>query len=166
MPARQQYTAFLQEILGFVCLRQADLDGQYRDFWRPDFTSASPLMIKYLKTISLKRCETGESGEWYSNITSGFVDRPACTISRIVELKSAKVYRAADELWLVIQRSGRPSETVLPIRGVGEFNASEDLQRSLTASPFARVYAFTAMGLFGWEKISGNWQLQAGRHFS
>jgi hypothetical protein len=162
VPARQQDKAFLQEILEFVCLRQTDLDGQYRAFWRPDFTSASPLMIKYLKDISLKRCETGEVEEWQSNVMSGFVDSPAHTISRIVERKSAKVYRILNELWLVIERSGRPSEMILPISGVDEFNTNAALQRSLIASPFARVYVFTAMGLFVWEKIYGEWELQNG----
>jgi hypothetical protein len=115
-------------------------------------------MIKFLEIICLRRCGIGETGYWDSNITGGFVQRPATTVARIVKGKSGKSYRLADELWLVIQRSGLPSETVLPIRRVAEFNENSELQESLAASPFMAVYVFTAMGLFGWHRAASKWQ--------
>jgi len=78
-------------------------------------------------------------------------------ISRIIVEKSEKQYRLTDELWLVVQGSQRPSETILAINGVSEFNARPDLQEILAASPFSRVYIFTAMGLFQWGPDGGKW---------
>ncbi len=127
------------------------------DFWWSDFTS--PLMIKYLQAVVLKCCERGE---WDSNLTAGFVDPPAGTIARIVAEKSAKTYRPTDELWLVIQDSHWPSEMVLPINGACELDDNPDLQMNLTTSHFSRVYAFTAMGLFRWDRSGGKWKLNAG----
>jgi hypothetical protein len=160
VPNRLQHIAFLREILEFVCTRQNGLSGEYVAFWNYEFPSTLPLMIQLLRIICLRRCGTGENGDWDSDITGGFVDRPAGTIARIVEQKSAKAndYKPASELWLVIQRSGRPSEMVLPIGGVAEFNESVELQKSLDASPFARVYVFTAMGLFGWQRTHNKWE--------
>jgi hypothetical protein len=45
----------------------------------------------------------------------------------------------------------------LPIKGVREFLAHNPLSENLYNSPFARVYAFTAMGLFSWYRGRG-WQ--------
>lgn len=152
VPPRRERGNFFCEILEFIRERGQTIAGEYVDFWCHEFTS--PLMIKYLQAIVLRR---GERGMWDSNITAGFVDRPAETISRIVAEKSAKAYRPADELWLVIQRSHRPSEMVLPVNGASEFDASLNLQKSLKDSPFSRVYAFTAMGLFQWDRNDGRW---------
>jgi hypothetical protein len=152
VPPRRERAEFFCEILDFVRTNGHGIGDEWADFWWYDLTS--PLMIKYLKAIVLRR---GERSAWDSNITAGFIDRPADTISRIVAEKSTKNYRPADELWLVIQRSHRPSEMVLPISGVSELNASLDLQSNLTASPFSKVYAFTAMGLFLWDRNGGGW---------
>lgn len=153
IPPRRERAKFFCEILEFVRLKGHRIGNEYADFWPHEFTS--PLMTKYLKAIVLRRCERSE---WDSNITAGFIDCPADTISRIVAEKSSKSYRPADELWLVIQRSHRPSETVLPINGVSDLDASSNLQKNLMASPFSRVYAFTAMGLFHWGRNSGKWR--------
>jgi hypothetical protein len=152
VPSRRERADFFCEILEFVRSNGCRIGDEWADFWCYELTS--PLMIKYLKAIVLRR---GERSEWDSNITAGFIDRPADTISRIVAEKSTRNYRPADELWLVIQRSHRPSEMVLPISGVSELDASLDLQRNLTASPFSKVYAFTAMGLFLWDRNGGAW---------
>jgi hypothetical protein len=152
VPPRRDRDTFFCEILEFVRENEHGIGDEWADFWQYQLTS--PLMIKYLKAIVLRR--SGRS-EWDSNITAGFIDRPAATISRIVAEKSSRNYRSSDELWLVIQRSHRPSEMVLPISGVSELNASLDLQRNLTVSLFSRVYAFTAMGLFLWNRDSGGW---------
>ncbi len=152
VPSKRERAAFFCEILDFVRKNGIGIGDDWASFWRHEL--ASPLMIKYLKDIVLKR---GERSEWVSNITAGFVDRPADTISRIVVDKSKGKYRPTDELWLVIQRSHRPSEMILPISGVSEFDASLDLQRNLMASPFSKVYTFTAMGLFQWHRNGGRW---------
>jgi hypothetical protein len=163
VPPRNRYEEFCQEILQFIRSRQDSVSAEPEVFGISDFTS--PLMRKHLKAIEglvLKRCERDE---WDSNITAGFVDSyPACTISKIVSKKTelAKAYRKADELWLAIGQSGQLSETVLPINGACDFDASPDLQDSLLSSPFSRVYVFTAVGLFQWDKREGNWQRIAG----
>jgi hypothetical protein len=114
-------------------------------------------MVKYLKHIV---ANIHEDGEWDANKNFGFVNRPAPTIARIIADKARKVksYRHTDEIWLVIERSGRPSETVLPIRGITEFNENPQMREHLANSPFSRVYVFTAMGLFSWYR-GGSWQL-------
>lgn len=162
VPSRRQYEEFCQEILQFVCSKKGEVSAESVVFGVSDFTS--PLMRMHLKAIGglvLKRCERDE---WDSNITAGFVDsHPVCTISKIVAKKTilAKTYRRTDELWLVIGQSGRLSEMVLPINGASEFDASLDVQESLSSSPFSRVYVFTAMGLFRWDKRDGKWQPNA-----
>jgi len=163
VPLRNQYEEFCQEILQFIRSRQESVSAEPEVFGISDFTS--PLMRRHLKAIGglvLKRCERDE---WDSNITAGFVDsHPARTISKIVAKKTvlAKAYRRADELWLVIGQSGQLSEMVLPITGACDFDANPDLQESLFSSPFSRVYVFTAMGLFQWDRREGNWQQIAG----
>ena len=69
--------------------------------------------------------------------------------------------RDAGPLEAATGQSGKPSEMVLPINGASEFDASLDVQESLSCSPFSRVYVFTAMGLFRWDKRDGKWQLNA-----
>lgn len=150
IPPRRERSVFFREVLEFV--RRTQINDEYVDFWRGEITSS--LMSKYLKDIVLRRCE---HGHWDSNITAGFIAVPAETISRIVTEKSAKQYRPADELWLVIEGSHRPSEMILAIRGVSELNASPDLLENLTESPFSRIYAFTAMGLFRWDRNGAKW---------
>jgi hypothetical protein len=158
VPPKKEHDAFFQEILQFVRSRQNAVSAEGAAFWMPDFQS--PLMKKYLKDMTLRRCECGE---WDSSITAGFVGRPACTISKIVATKtnSAEAYLKADELWLVVGQSGLLSEMVLPINGASELDKCLDLQEGLLSSPFSRVYVFTAMGLFQWDKSEGNWQLNA-----
>jgi hypothetical protein len=152
IPPRRERDVFFREVLEFVRGTGCRIGNEYVDFWRGEITSS--LMSKYLKDIVLRRCERGQ---WDSNMTAGFIAVPAETISRIVTEKSAKQYRPADELWLVIEGSHRPSEMILAIRGVSELNASPDLLENLTASPFSRVYAFTAMGLFRWDRNGAKW---------
>jgi hypothetical protein len=150
IPPRRERNVFFREVLEFV--RRTRIGNEHVDFWRGEITS--PLMSRYLKDIVLRPCERGQ---WDSNMTAGFIAVPAETISRIVTVKSAKQYRPADELWLVIEGSHRPSEMILATRGVSELNASRDLLENLTASPFSRVYAFTAMGLFRWDRTGAKW---------
>ena len=156
IPPQQEYDVFFQEILEFVRSILGAVSEEFMVFGMSDFPSS--LMKKYLKPvggITLRRCD---GGEFDSNMTAGFVDScPARTISKIVVKKTAKAYRKADELWLVIGQSGRPSEMVLPISGSSEFNACLDLQESLSSSPFSRVYCFTAGGLLQWNKRDGKW---------
>ena len=150
-PGRERDT-FFSEVLEFVRSTGHRVGNEYADFWRGEITS--PLMNKYLKDIVVRRCERGE---WDSNMTAGFIVAPAETISRIVAEKSAKHYRPTDELWLVIERSHRPSEMLLATNGASELNASPGLQESLAASLFSTVYAFTAMGLLQWHRSNGKW---------
>jgi hypothetical protein len=166
VPPQEEYDLFLEEILRFVRSRQEAVSAEYVEFGMADFPS--PLMKKYLKPIRGITLRRGERGELDSNITAGYVDsHPASTISKIVSKKAekAKEYRKADELWLAIGQSGQLSEMVLPINGACDFDASPDLQESLLSSPFSRVYVFTAMGLFRWDKREGNWQLNTGKEF-
>ena len=74
------------------------------------------------------------------------LDDPDQVIAGIVADKSV-TYRKADEYWLVIDSSGLPSETALPINTVNKFNANHVLNFNLKSSPFAMVYCFTAIGL-------------------
>jgi len=113
-------------------------------------------MTKYLRDIV---ANIHKDAEWDSNKTSGFVEHPAPIISRIIADKTilVKTYRKTDEMWLVIERSSRPSETVLPIHGVHELNTEYSLRNNLDNSSFSRVYVFTAMGLFQWDRLGG-WQ--------
>lgn len=152
IPHRPERDTFFREVLEFVRSVGHRIGNEYVDFWRDEITS--PLMKKHLKDIVLRRCERGE---WDSNTTVGFIGGAAETISRIVAKKSSKRYRPADDLWLVIQCSHRPSEMILATGGVTELNASSDLHESLAASPFSRVYAFTAMGLLQWDRIGDEW---------
>jgi len=159
VPPKNKHARFLEEIQGFVQSIHHRIGIEYVDFWGPDFTS--PLMKQYLQAVVVRKCNRGE---WDSNLTAGFVDPPAGAIVRIVAEKSAKTYRSADELWLVIRDSHRPSEMVLAISGASELNANPDLQKNLAAGLFSRVYAFTAMGLFGWDRSGGTWKLSAGQY--
>jgi hypothetical protein len=154
VPPRHEHAKFFDEIREFVQSIDQDIGIEFVEFWRPSF--ASPLMKQYLQAIVLRR---SERSEWDSNLTAGFVDPPADIIAKIVADKSAKTYRPADEFWLVIADSGQPSEMILPIAGISEFNARLQLRKNLAISPFARVYAFTAMGLFCWDRPRDNWKL-------
>ncbi|MDR3738074.1 MAG: hypothetical protein P4L40_03550 [Terracidiphilus sp.] len=154
VPPQTEHDVFFQEVLQFVRLKRDALGGEGVAFWMPDFQSR--LIGKYLKDLILSR---GTCSKWDSNITYGFVDCPARNISKIVAEKTeaAIAYRPASEQWLVIAQNGRPSEMVLPINGAFEFETSPELKESLLSSPFSRVYVFTAMGLFQWDKGVGNW---------
>jgi hypothetical protein len=111
-------------------------------------------MSKYVKDIAIN---IHENAEWDSDAASkSLVDPPAGIISNIIKAKSVG-YRTADELWLIISSSGLNSEMILPIKGIGEFCEHNRLNENVANSPFARVYAFTAMGLFRWCRGRG-WQ--------
>jgi len=161
VPQQREYQSFFQEILQFICSRPGSVTENFTSFGATDFMSPmSPLMSKYLKPSNGLTLRKSEEGEWDSNLTAGIVDGfPAQTISKIVVNKAAKIYRKADELWLVIGQSGRPSEMVLPIRGSDELGESLELRESLVLSPFSRVYVLTAMGLIWWSRDKGSWQL-------
>jgi hypothetical protein len=148
IPCKKEHDQFFVEINEFISLHKNALTENLSPYSFDQFTS--PLMMKYLLYIA---ANIHESGEWDSNKTSGFVDRLAATVARIIATKASlvKSYRTTDEMWLVIQNSGRPSETVLPIHGITEF-ANPEIN-----SPFSRVYVFTAMGLFSWFR-GGEWQ--------
>jgi hypothetical protein len=154
MPPEREYEAFLEEIRDFIGLRLGQLGNYCTCFWRNEF--ASPLIKKYIDTIVVKR---SERSEWDANVTSGFLDKPVDTISKIVKRKSRKLttYRRADEYWLVIDNSHRVSEKALPIAGIAEFRTSRNLETSLKQTGFSRVYAYTAMGWLQWD-IIGDWQ--------
>jgi hypothetical protein len=154
IPPKEQYDQLFMEIRNFILLKQKDLSDCFSVYSRYQFTS--PLMVKYFRDILVN---IHKDGEWNSNKEFGFVNRPATTIAGIIGGKARKVksYRKTDEIWLVIQRSGRLSETVLPIGGITEFNENPELRDKLTNGPFSRVYVFTAMGLFQWDRLGG-WQ--------
>jgi hypothetical protein len=152
VPSRKEHIAFLQEFSLFVSARQDAIGSEFVEYWIPDFSSM--LMQQYLKALVVRR---HASGEWDSNLTGGFVDRPATRIATIVKEKTTKGYRVTDELWLAIQYSHRPSEMVLPVTGPSELDACPDLQRNLSSSPFSRVYVCSAMGVFQWFRKSGRW---------
>jgi hypothetical protein len=155
LPEKKEYSTFFQEIRDFVVAKKREITAQFAVYSSYQFTS--PLMTKYLTDIAVN---LHKSGEWDSNKTSGFVDRPANTIAKIISEKAskAKFYRKTQEIWLVIARSPRPSEFVLPISGIGEFSANVEIFESLKTAPFSRVYVFTAMGLFCWLQ-AGGWQV-------
>jgi hypothetical protein len=155
VPPRRSYHCFFQEIANFISSRK----GTYTDFWFDEFTL--PLMVKYLWAIVVKH---SDRSVWDSNLTAGFVDRPSSTISDIIDGKTIKAaeYRNTDELWLAIERSGKPSETILPIKGIDEFSSDSGLCETITNSPFSKVYVFTAMGLFQGDRDGGWHNVRAG----
>jgi hypothetical protein len=160
VPSRNEANDFLVEINDFICAKHNELRQTFTVYSSYQFTS-SPLMRKYIRDIGIN---VHDDAEWDSNMASGgFVDPPAAIISDIVKLKTVNKkrqtvsYRNADELWLIIDSSGRNSETNLPIKGVKEFYDHKFLNENLENSPFARVYTFTAMGLFSWHRGRG-WQ--------
>lgn len=154
LPGKNEYDTFFEEIRDFIVPKKTELTAQFTVYSFHQFTS--PLMMKYLSDIAVN---IHDNGEWDSNTTSGFVDRPANIIADIISDKALKIesYRKTGEMWLVIERSARPSETVLPISGIAEFSTNVEICKCMKASPFSRVYVFTAMGLFSWNQDSG-WQ--------
>lgn len=152
VPPSKERQLFLTEILDFIRLRRSELGPQYLVFSRHQFTS--PLMMKYLSDLCLCVCE---HADWDSNVTAGFLGRFDENVAGIVTKKSVKLYRQATELWLVIQCSGRISETMLPINGADDFNRNVVLRTNLHTGPFSKVYISTAMGWFQWDKV-GEWQ--------
>ena len=140
VPSRKEHAPFLQELFLFLGTKQEAIEGDFVEFWIPDFSSM--LMQQYLKALVVRR---HACGEWDSNLSGGFVDRPAARIATIVGEKATKTYRVTDELWLAIQYSHRPSEMVLPVTGPAELDACSDLQRNLASSPFSKVYSNTEL---------------------
>jgi hypothetical protein len=149
-PGRREHAAFLAEIAAFVRAHAHELGATDTDYWPPAF--ASPLMIKYLRTLCVRR---DAFAEWYSSIASGWVGRPDATLAEIVATKAAKTYRHTDELWLAIQCSHRISEIVLPLDGAADFDAVPELTASLRDGPFAKAYVLAVGGIFEWARSSG-----------
>jgi hypothetical protein len=121
VPQEKEYRNFLLEVKNFISSKHNEIGDTLRVYWNYEFTSPSPLMEKYLKYIAVN---IHENAEWDSDKASGgFIDPPAGIVARRVLAKSVKKgktinYRNAAELWLVIDSSGRNSETNLPIKGV------------------------------------------------
>jgi hypothetical protein len=154
VPSKSERPKFFAEIHEFVRSKRKMIGNQFVDCI--DYTS--PLMMKYLKPIGGIVMRVCEDYEWESNINYGFIlDHPDQAITGIVAAKSV-IYRNADEFWLVIDSSGLPSETALPINGVNKFNANHVLAGNLKSSPFSTVYFFTAMGLFQWDRLGHRWK--------
>lgn len=153
VPPRKHHAEFMEEIATFIRDCVADLTSQDTTFWPPSFSS--PLMRGYLRTLYLR---VDQYAVWHSNLAGGFVARPDGTIADIVAAKSAKNFRAADELWLVVQSSQRISEMMLDISGVEDFESVPNLEPYL----FSRVFVLAFTGTyewqrdFGWRKLTGN----------
>jgi hypothetical protein len=131
------------------------IEDQFIDLM--DYTS--PLMMKYLKQIGGIVIRVCEDCGWESNINYGFIlDNPDQAIATIVADKSVIYRESAAEFWLVIDSSGLPSETALPINGVNKFNSNHVLDFNLKNSPFSTIYCFTAMGLFQWDRLDDEWK--------
>lgn len=160
LPHQREYQKFLLEIKDFIISRQSELGHDFRVYSGHEFTT--PLMAKYLRDIA---ANIHEDADWDSNKTSGFIECPAPTISDIVAKKSAlaESYSKMDEMWLLIASSGRPSEMILPVHGVREFDNNTALRRELESSSFSKVYVFTSMGLFEWRRLGGWRNVSLGR---
>ena len=157
VPPREEYQNFFDEVLQFLRSTPVPAIDEFKIFGIEDFTG--PIMKEYLNPVQGLALKRSDCGEWDSNLTAGYVaDHPATVVSGIVEGKSAKQYRNADELLLVIAQSGRPSEMVLPITGPDAFNENRQLQQGLESSPFSKVYLLTALGLLWWDKSERRWQ--------
>jgi hypothetical protein len=152
VPSRKEHAAFLGEVLVFVSAKQEAIGAEFVEFWIPDFSSI--LMRRHLKALVVRR---RKYGIWESNLSAGFVDRPATRIAAIVGEKAKKNYRISDKLWLAILYSYRLSEMVLPITGIAELDACPELQGNLASSPFSSVYVCSPMGLFEWGRKGTGW---------
>jgi len=152
LPHKNSRQQFLLEIKEFVLSKKGELGHEFSVYSGHEFTS--PLMAKYVRDIA---ANIHADVSWDSDKTSGFIERPGPTISEIVAKKSAlaRSYSKMDEMWLLIDGSGRPSEMILPIHGASEFESDKELHYALEGSPFSKVYAFTSMGLFEWTRLGG-----------
>jgi hypothetical protein len=149
-PPRADHQAFMEEVAVFALAQAAELTDQDIDFWPPAFTS--PLMIKFLQTVYLRRCQYAC---WYSSIAAGWVGLPDSTLTQIIREKAGRPFRLADETWLAVQSTTRISELLVPLNGAADFEEIPGLTSALKASPFARVFVFGPGGLFQWSQATG-----------
>jgi hypothetical protein len=154
VPPRRQHAEFMEEIAAFIRDHAADLTSEDSTFWPPSFSTA--LMRAYLRTLYLR---VDQYAVWHSNLAGGFVARPDATIAAIVAEKSAKRFRPADELWLVIQSSARVSEMLLDILGVEDFSSVPTLDPFV----FSRVFVLAVTGAYEWRKGAG-WRKLTGEN--
>jgi hypothetical protein len=146
VPPRRQHAKFMEEIAAFIHDHAADLTSDDSTFWPPSFST--PLMRAYLRTLYLR---VDQYAVWHSNLSGGFVARPDATIADIVAEKSAKSFRPADELWLVIQSSVRISEMMSDIMGVEDFGSVPSLEPYV----FSRVFVLAFTGAYEWRRAVG-----------
>lgn len=146
VPPRRQHAEFIAEIATFVGNHASALSSEDLTFWLPSFSS--PLMRKFLRTLFLR---SDQYAEWYSSVAFGYVARPGQVIADIVEEKSGKKFRPADEQWLVIQCGARISEMLLDLTGVTDFASVPGLD----SSAFSRVIVLANTGAYEWQRGSG-----------
>jgi hypothetical protein len=123
VPPRRQHAAFINEIAAFIRTHAYELSSSDLTFWPHSFTA--PMMRSFLRTLYLRK---DRYAEWHSNLAAGYVDRPDRTIAAIVAEKSAKHFRPADQVWLVIQCGTRISEMMLDIMVVEDFDSVPSLK--------------------------------------
>ena len=153
VPPRREHAEFMEEIATFIRDHAAKLTSEDSTFWPPSFSTA--LMRAYLRTLYLR---VDQYAVWHSNLAGGFVARPDATITAIVAEKSAKRFRSADELWLIIQSSTRVSEMMLDILGVEDFSSVPTLGPFV----FSRVFVLAVTGAYEWRKGAGWRKLTGG----
>jgi hypothetical protein len=152
VPPRRQHVDFIEEVAAFITAHRHELSSKDVDYWPP--TISTPLMAEYLQALYLR---VDQYAVWHSNLIAGFVATPATsTVADIVADKSARSFRAADELWLAIQCSTRISETFLPI-ATNDF----DMVPALDRFRFSRVFVLTYLGVYQW-KIGEGWRKLTG----
>ncbi|MHB8267487.1 hypothetical protein [Bradyrhizobium sp.] len=152
VPPRRQHAEFITEIATFMRDHASELSSNDITFWPPSFNSS--LMRTFLRTLYLRK---DQYAEWHSNLAGGYVARPDQTIAAIVAEKSGKLFRPADELWLVIQCGSRISEMMLDLTGVEDFGSVPSLEPYV----FSRVFVLAFTGAYewrrgvGWRKLTG-----------
>jgi hypothetical protein len=151
VPPRRLHAAFMEEVAAFIRARRAEFAEHEFEYW-PTAFSASPLMYQYLRTLYLR---IDRHAIWHSNLVAGFIARPGVGIGEIVAEKSCKGFRAADELWLIIQSSNRISEMLATLLGVDDFDAVPPLD----GYRFARVFVLAFNGAYQWRRGEGWRQL-------
>jgi len=150
VPGKKEQGKFLEEIQNLICVNRDKLrSGVYRV--RGEITSE--LMSRYVDSIHLR--EVDGIGKW--DKAGNVIDLPAVRIASIIKEKSDKNYLEVDELWLVIYGGCTPSGMILLPDGLHEFMRCVELCTNLELSRFSRVYVFSKMGLFGWDRVR-HWQ--------
>jgi hypothetical protein len=136
-PSPKECRPFLFEIAEFVANNKKYFSEKRMQFFSRNFIT--PLMNQYLQSIDVRLTDFAE---WYSiNNRAGWVSRAGVPLSKILRCKSAKTYRATEELWLAIQCSYRISETLLGTHDGDDLAAEPDLAAALQASPFTSTAA-------------------------